>query len=322
MKEKTINFLKIAVRWVLFFAIFAMIFTYCSDMVRRQDDEVDAIYGFYGEEENTIDALFMGSSPYLRGISPNTMEANGFTSYVRASALQPPSVTYHLLAESLEYQSPELVVLFPDNIFTEYDYVEREGDLRRALDGMKISSHKIKAVSVITEADERQSMLSYLFPLFRYHDRWKEVEWGVTEPEPLPVISETDGNVPLPDTAPQEYPENFMEDMGEALPELDAESAYYFAKIIDLCAENDIEVLLLHLPKMSWSYAQSEAIANFAEEMGIDYLDMDVEEIRNQLNLDPQVDYYDQGHMNTTGSIKISEWLGEYLTSAYQLHEK
>ena len=47
---------------------------------------------------------------------------HGFTGYVRASALQAPAVSYGLLAESLEYQSPELVVLLCDNIFNEYDY--------------------------------------------------------------------------------------------------------------------------------------------------------------------------------------------------------
>lgn len=320
MKEKIIGILKITIRCALFLVVFALIFGYCSDMVRRQDDEVDAIHGYYGVEENTLDVLFMGSSPYLRGISPNIMEDNGFTSYVRASALQPPSTTYHLLAESLEYQSPELVVLFPDNIFTEYDYVEREGDLRRALDGMKISMHKIEAVSVITAADERQTMLSYLFPFFRYHERWKEVEWFVDEPETLPLYSETNGNVSLPDISPQEYPENFMEDMGEALPELDGESVYYFEKIIALCKENDIEVLLMHMPKMSWSYGQSQAISNFAEEMDVAYLDMDLEDVRLELGLDTQVDYYDQGHMNTTGTVKVSKWLGAYLAETYELN--
>ena len=56
--------------------------------------------------------LYVGSSPLLRGVSPMVMwQEHGFTGYVRASALQAPSVSYGLLAESLKYQNPKLVVL-------------------------------------------------------------------------------------------------------------------------------------------------------------------------------------------------------------------
>ena len=245
-------------------------------------------------------------------------QEHGFTGYVRASALQAPSVSYGLLAESLKYQNPELVVLLCDNIFSDYDYAEREGDLRRGLDGMKMSKYKLDIIKEVTAADESQSMLSYAFPLMRYHDRWKEINLAEDKPEPLLEHSFKKGNVYLREIAPQAYPENFMEPTGETAS-FDESAKDYIEKSIALCKEKNIPVLLLHLPKMSWTYAQSEALEGFAAAQGVTYLDLDRAEYREQLGLDPQVDYYDQGHMNLTGTIKLSRWLGAWLDAQYAL---
>lgn len=311
--------LKIMVRCVAFVVVFSMLFSNATDLLMRHDDESNEIHAFYSEPKDTIDVLYVGSSPLLRGVSPMVMwNEHGFTGYVRASALQAPSVSYGLLAESLKYQTPELVVLLCDNIFTEYDYVEREGDLRRGLDGMKMSKYKLDIIKEVTEADERQSMLSYAFPLMRYHDRWKEINLAEDEPEPLLEHSFKKGNVYLRDINPQEYPEGFMEPTGEPYT-FDESAKGYIEKSIALCKEKNIPVLMLHLPKMSWSYEQSVMVEEFATENSAVYLDLDRAEYRSQLGLDPQVDYYDQGHMNLTGTIKLSDWLGDWLDAQYDL---
>lgn len=66
-----------------------------------------------------------GAAASAWGIPMVMWQEHGFTGYVRASALQAPSVSYGLLAESLKYQNPELVVLLCDNIFSDYDYAEQ-----------------------------------------------------------------------------------------------------------------------------------------------------------------------------------------------------
>lgn len=170
----------------------------------------------------------------------------------------------------------------------------------------------------MTAADERQTTLSYVFPLFRYHERWKEVNLADAEPRPLMKHSIKKGHVYLRDISPQAYPDGFMEPTGETAV-FDESALAYTEKSIALCKEKGIEVVLLHLPKMSWTYEKSQAMETFAEEQGVDYVDFDTEEIRTQVGLDPAVDYYDQGHVNLTGSVKVSEWLGNYLDETYDL---
>lgn len=309
----------IVIRCSAFCLVFVLLFTQFTRMYQRRDDETNEIHAFYGEPEDSLDVLYIGSSPLLRGISPMQMyREHGYTGYVRASALQAPAVSYGLLGESLQKQSPKVVVLVCDNLFQEYDYAEHEGDLRRALDGMKLSPYKWEIMQKVTAADERQTMLSYLFPLLRYHERWKEVNLAEAEAEPLLKHSFQKGQVPLSDVAPQTYPSDFMKPTGENVV-FDEDALLETMRSIALCKKKEIPVLLLHLPKMNWSYEKSMAIEQFAKEQGVDYVDLDREEVRNVLELNPQMDYYDQGHMNVTGAKKVSKWLGDFLAEKYAL---
>lgn len=315
MAKKT----NILLRCVAFCIVFVLIFGQLSQLYRRNDDETNEIHAFYDEPEHTIDVLCVGSSPLLRGISPMLMyQEHGFTSYLRASALQAPSVSYALLSESLKKQSPQVVVLLADNLFQSYDYAEREGDMRRAMDGMRFSSDKWDVIQEVTAADDRQTVLSYVFPLFRYHERWKEVDLAEAEPKPLLKHSVRKGNVSLKDISPQTIPENFMQPTGETVT-YDENALYYTEKSIALCKEKGIEVVLLHLPKMSWSLEKSQAMQSLADKHGITYLDFDTDPIRSQIGVDPAVDYFDQGHMNVTGMVKVSDYLGDYLAEHYTL---
>jgi len=320
--HRLITIIKIIMRCALFCVVFTMLFSYVSAFHIRDSAEADEMHAFYNEPRNSIDVLFVGSSPLLRGVSPMLMyEAYGFTGYVRATALQPSSASYGLLAEALETQSPKVVVLLFDNIYTAYDYAAREGDLRRTLDGMRNSLHKARIVAKITAADKKQSALSYFFPLLRYHTRWKEIVLGETKPVIRRSHSVNKGHIYLTTNKELTYPEQFMEPTGrEAV--FDAETQSYIEKSIKLCTDKGIPVVLLHLPKMYWTYEQSVALEALAKANGVAYLDLDRKENRDAVQLNPMLDFYDTGHVNLWGSSKASLFLGDYLSAQYALPDR
>ncbi len=87
----------IMLRCIAFVLVFSMFFSHTTNLLMRHDDESNEIHAFYGEPEDSIDVLYIGSSPLLRGVSPMVMwKEYGFTGYVRASALQAPAVSYGL----------------------------------------------------------------------------------------------------------------------------------------------------------------------------------------------------------------------------------
>jgi len=64
------NIVRIMVRCTAFAVIFSILFFSATGYLRRADDEVNEIHAFYSEPKDSIDVMFMGSSPILRGVSP------------------------------------------------------------------------------------------------------------------------------------------------------------------------------------------------------------------------------------------------------------
>ena len=65
--------LKIMTRCIAFVVVFSMLFGNATDLLMRHDDESNEIHAFYSEPKDTIDVLYVGSSPLLRGVSPMVM---------------------------------------------------------------------------------------------------------------------------------------------------------------------------------------------------------------------------------------------------------
>ena len=65
--------LKIMVRCVAFVVVFSMLFGNATDLLMRHDDESNEIHAFYSEPEDTIDVLYVGSSPDLGHVVNNHM---------------------------------------------------------------------------------------------------------------------------------------------------------------------------------------------------------------------------------------------------------
>ncbi len=60
----------IMLRCIAFVLVFSMFFSHTTNLLMRHDDESNEIHAFYGEPEDSIDVLYIGSSPLLRGVSP------------------------------------------------------------------------------------------------------------------------------------------------------------------------------------------------------------------------------------------------------------
>ena len=285
------------------------------------------LIGEYYENAGGNDVIFIGDCEVYENFSPITLwEEYGIPSCIRGSAQQTIWQSYYLMEETFRYETPKVMVF---NVLSmKYDTPEstgsqsrREAYNRMTLDTMKWSPSKWNAILASMTEEEKQwdSMVTYLFPVLRYHDRWKDINLAEDKPEPLLEHSFKKGNVYLREIAPQSYPERFMQPTGVEDPEFNIYAKPYVERSIALCKEKGIPVLLLHLPKMSWTYEHSRALESFALENGAYYLDLDRAEYKEVLQLDPQVDYYDQGHMNLTGLVKVSDYLGDWLDISFDL---
>lgn len=282
---------------------------------------------FYMEPENSLDVLFVGSSSCVRAVSPMKMwDEYGFASYSRATTSQSPAVTYELLKDALTYQQPKVVVLFCEWLWKEYDYVELEGNVRPAVDGMKISWEKLELVNYICTKDSRQSRLSYLFPFFRYHDRWSELEGDDFKVDFKPVSSYNKGQNIIYRSAEtinvNSATEVAIQTYNGSL-DFCAESVKYYQKAIDLCKKNNIDVVIVKGSKyMDWAIENSKVLGKFAEENSCLFLDYNYGDFADDLGIKYPDDYVDQGHLNYYGSLKFSMHLGGVLKETYKLPDR
>ena len=94
------------------------------------------------------------------------------------------------------------------------------------------------------------------------------------------------------------------------------ESVSELDKIVQFCRDNGIEVVFFALP---WdaNYQYSDAMEKYAEENGCVFLDLCKE--FEEVGLDGKTDFSDYAHLNTRGSCKVADYIGQYLKDNYEL---
>lgn len=278
-----------------------------------------ALTGEYYANAGHNDVIFLGDCEVYENFSPITLwQEYGIPSCIRGSAQQMIWQSYYLLEETLRYETPKVVVF---NVLSmKYDAPEstgrqsrREAYNRMTLDTMKWSSSKWNAIlASMTEEERRwEAMATYLFPMLRYHDRWSQLTqedftyWFHRDTVSHNGYLMQTGVKPCTGSYAEPPPETYL--FGE-------NSWYYLDKIVQLCAEHGIQLVLIKAPSLSpvWWPEWDAQITQYAAENGLLYINM--LSAQAQIGIDWSRDTYDAGlHLNVWGAEKASRWLGAIL---------
>ncbi len=266
----------------------------------------------YYRETAPHDLLILGDCEVYENISPAKLwEEYGITSYIRGSANQLPAQSYYLLEDSLRSGTPK-AVLWNVAAMTMGEQ-DKEAYNRMTMEGMRWSSSKWNAIQETKL--EGEHMIEYLFPLLRYHSRWKELE-----PEDAAYYWET----PLV-THNGYYMRCDVREAGE-FPARRRKSSYefpdtswnYLERMRELCEKNGIVLILMKAPAIYpvWEDEYEEQIKAYAREHKLLYLNC----LEAQIGLDYSRDTYDGGmHLNLYGAEKLSSYLGGVIGRAADL---
>ncbi len=244
-----------------------------------------AANGILGEPENTVDTLFLGDSlAYSAFIPMHIWEETGSTSYVCSTGEQQLQYTSELLKKAFTRQSPKTVFLEANVIY-----------------------RKVNLGTVI------YTKLYDAFSVFRYHDRWKDLSvqdltrrknYSWTDDEKgfryftdVRAAEETDY------MAGDEYASAEIPDLNRAL----------LGELADACAEHGAELVIISVPSMkNWSRAKHNGVRALAEEIGVEYVDLNAP---GTLTIDWQTDTRDKGdHMSYAGALKVTDYVIGYLS--------
>ncbi len=271
----------------------------------------------YYQEEKDHDVVFIGDCEVYENFSPRVLwEEYGINSYIRGSAQQLIWQSYYLLEDTLRYEKPEVVIF--NVLAMQYDRPQKEAYNRMSLEGMKWSGAKVKAIRA--SMTEREEFLDYVFPILRYHSRWKELK-----SEDVQYLFDRkkvshNGYYMRVDVKPAE---NVPE--GNILADYQfGENAYdYLDRMTRLCRENDIQLILIKAPSLYpfWYEEWEQQIEDYAEKNDLLYLNF--LEMTEETGIDFSTDTYDGGlHMNLSGAEKLSACLGRILQEDVGLKDR
>jgi len=179
------------------------------------------------------------------------------------------------------------------------------------LDGMKLSLTKLRAISA--SMTQGESMVSYLFPLLRFHSRWKEI--GKEDFTYLFHRDTVSHNGYLMQTAVKAGSSDMA---GSPLADytLPARSMEYLDAMRELCEEKGIELVLIKAPTNNWRYywydEWDEQVCDYAKEHKLNYYNFIP--LTEEIGIDWNTDTYDGGvHLNVYGAEKLTSYFGKIL---------
>lgn len=318
MKRRLGNLVKI----IAFLLVLCISILAVTTLVRRKDSNYKYADFFDQAKAGNIDVLFMGSSHVINAINPVTLyEDYGYTSYNMGGHGSVLQATYWELIEALQYCTPKVVVVDAYMLEKNYQYLdvmEENADsselntsveqLHLNMDAWPLDRLKLAAINdLIKDQDTRNE---FLFDFIVYHSRWNELNAedyktvvGKESTNPL-MGGEMRYQVEL---SPTSFPDPAE---GEVLSEHTV-GQEYLMKIIDECQRDGIQVVVTYMPCCATT--TDKIAANSAEQIaanyGVPYINM-----LNMGIIDYKSDLNDTGHLNATGAIKVTDYMGTWLS--------
>ncbi len=311
------------------FHLVTQIFIYKETYKNSEFSSTTTIRQFYQMEENTVDALFLGPSTSVTMFVPQVMyDEYGIRTYNLATGEQGLCLSYHLLQEAYKTQMPKIVVL--DTVYLD-DYYgginTSEPAARLVIDNMPWSLNKWNLICEACKyGTDDFDMVSFLFPIVRFHERWKELTEVDFDLDDLNT-AELKGYTAIPRPSEpyelgeicNELDECYSIDISEVTdPGYDRQYTSYLNSIVNLTREHDTTLILLSHPGATTRRDDIEWLSNYAKENNLGYINMLDSNFLCELDY---VRYEDciLWHANVPGARKISSLMGQILTEKYGL---
>lgn len=305
----------------LFCAVLAGVLWALSGLMERKASRNQ--FGPFLKEPQQYDVLFFGDSRFVNCLFPMELwEDYGITGYNLSCYGNTLPVDYWMMMNAFDYARPKVVVLAVNGVRKDLKVTGSSGDLHTALDFLPLSRTKAQAVWDLTDepyakdddgnhyADMRWE---YLLTLGKYHDRWDELTPNDFTGRPN-VQKGADMMVGVAPT--EDY--NIIDD--DQYAEEEGVGYAYLRRMIEECQNRGVEILLVHLPYPASENSQMNAntVGSIAEAYGVQFIDF----VRLDSVTDYAVDCYDQqAHLNPSGGLKVTDFIGAYLAEHYGLSD-
>lgn len=283
-------------------------------LLLKSEDGISQCESLYKQKKDSIDVLLLGSSRIFCNVRTGILwDEYGFSSYDLGGAETPTWTSYYHLKEALRNQHPKVVVfevsvsairpaLFPPIFWIEDNIY-----------GMRWSMDRIRLTKMQTY---EENFKKTIIPLSVMHDRYRELTKNDFIDQNNSInykgFDEREGIHPV------EAPD--ILGVTERTP-IEKQAEDYLRKIIQLCKDEQISLLFIVAPYSASAEDQSKYnyIFDIADEEDVPYIDFN--QCYQEYDMDYSTDMTDEFHLNASGTVKFSKYLGGLLKDRYELQD-
>jgi len=314
--------------------VLIMVVFLCSFLEsENSSDFCSRFYTYTALEENTVDAVFIGTSGVDRyWVAAQAYDEYGMTVYPLSTEAMPSWLYTDILEYALEHHQPELVLVDTRAFLQDNESELMDIRARRVLDLFTLYSPEwfravFKTMDAIHSVDPERPRLdiSFLFPSVRYHAKW--------ETATRHIFTNSFGNYFDPYlgiyvgngycvNVEKQVP-TLRDDVQE---ELDPLSLAAFYDFIALAREHELQLLFVDSPRF-WDehyMHRLNALEELIAQEGLDYMSWYDADSENTFSiaLDPDVHFLDSGHVNFYGAQIFTADLAAYINDNYNLPDR
>ena len=284
------------------------------------DTGYQAVEGFYHENKNSLDAVFIGSSHVWRGwIAPLAWEDYGIAVWSYAM----PSTHCNAIPfqiKEIHKTQPEALLIISLNSFRNLNVSDNM--IYRSTSYLRFSPNKLAMIhSLANDAGYTGlDQLQFYFPVIQFHSRWSNLKaWDFLKPvDGLKNGSNWIGYLSKITNVTSDY---VITDKEKELPEAQEKFLEEFLEFLD---DSGYEVLFVSSPEAlgnkSDIYQRLNRMAVIIQEHGYPYLNLI--NLIDETGIQTETDLYDVGHVNVHGGIKYTDYLAQYLVDNYGFTDK
>jgi len=308
-------------RCLIAIAVFVLVFLFLQQLlVPKYATELfhgNMIREYYASAKDH-NIIFIGDCEVFATFSPVVLwEEFGVTSFVRGSAQQLVWQSYYLLEETLRHERPDVIVF--SVLAMQYAEPQSEAYNRLTLGGMRWSRSKFRAIRASRTEDE--DFISYVFPLLRFKDRWRDInasDFRYFFRRPQVTVN---GFMINSEVRP---PSDFSPPPLRRADYTFGEKAfYYLERITKLAALHDIPLVLVKAPTLypHWPVQWDEQVFEFAMKNNLLYVNL--LDYIYEIGLDFSAHTFDFGYtLNVFGAEKVTRFFGSILVNEFDLPDR
>ncbi len=292
------------------------------------DHNRQRLKGFYLEDENSLDVVYMGASEAYSDIAPGYIYSQyGLTSYIFAT--QSNSILNYKaqLKNILSRQNPGLIVIELNGaVYYNDGETTKDANLHNYTDNVPLDGIKTEWIA----ENGGENTAEYLFPILKYHGVWQDIPNDMTYQNTV-MKDQQRGYCYLKGMlneaaifkATQRSMNNVLRQCADGRQPLGALEEQTLRELLQFCKDEHLtNVVFVRFPHIVVRrtydrFERSNTVGDIVNEYGFDYLNYEVN--YDLTGLDETRDFYNLDHLNVYGQQKFSDHLIRDLQNRYAL---